>query len=372
MANQQLVDYLKEQLKLGVAKDSLKQSLLDVGWSLSDIEEAFNVVLNELNLDELNLENKNLENTSISKEISIPEVPKENLVDLTSKKNSSSKEVIEKQIPDSEFISKDTFISSSPLVEVKPKESVNQKESINQTLDKQEEKPFVLNDVFKNKNIFYSKNLKIILYVVFGIVISGFFVLTFFLYRNNTNLQKQILNSNSQQSNLQGQVQSLTKTLNEIQSQMNALKNENSLLKEESVDLENQLLLFNQSTSSLDITLKGKILLDKNQYLLKTSKDIVVFIKNSKDLKVKEILSSFVDKEVKIFGQRTPGMREITINTINDESLENLISKKEAEKTTVSTSNTTSTVFEPINKEVQTTSKQTTSTQATSSPLNPY
>jgi len=63
-------------------------------------------------------------------------------------------------------------------------------------------------------------------------------------------------------------------------------------------------------------------------------------------VKVKEVLSSFVDNEVKVFGQRTPGLREITIKTINDKSLEDLISQKEAEKAAVSTStlNTPSTL----------------------------
>ena len=361
MANQQLVDYLKEQLKLGAEKEYLKQSLLNVGWSLSDVEEAFSIVLKELNP-----ENKNLESAPISQETSIPEVPKENLVDLTSKKDLSLKENIQKEsvqkpVSDSGFISKDAFISSFPLTEVKPKE----KESVNQTLNKKEEKSVVSNSSLNN-NMVHSKNLKIILYVVFGVLICGFLVLTFFLYRSNVNLQKQVVTSNSQQGDLEGQVQSLTKTLNEIQSQMSALKGESSSLKEESMDLQNQILLFSQSTSSLDVTLQGKILLDKNQYVLKTNKDIMVSIKNSKDAKVKEVLSSFVDNEVKVFGQRTPGLREITIKTINDKSLEDLISQKEAEKTATSTSSSTSTTTESFNKNIQT---QTTSTQTTSSPL---
>jgi hypothetical protein len=360
MANQQLVDYLKEQLKLGAEKEYLKQSLLNVGWSLNDVEEAFSVVLKELNP-----ENKNLESAPISQETSIPEVPKENLVDLTSKKDLSLKENIQKEsvqkpVSDSGFISKDSFISSFPLTEVKQKE----KEAVNETFDKKEEKTVISNSGLNN--MVHSKNLKIILYVVFGILICGFLVLTFFLYRSNVNLQKQVVTSNSQQGDLEGQVQSLTKTLNEIQAQMSALKGESSSLKEESMDLQNQLLLFSQSTSSLDVTLQGKILLDKNQYVLKTNQDIIISIKNSKDAKVKEVLSSFVDNEVKVFGQRTPGLREITIKTINDKSLEDLISQKEAEKASTSTSSSASTTTESFNKNMQT---QTTSTQTTSSPL---
>jgi hypothetical protein len=344
MANQQLVDYLKEQLKLGVEKEYLKQSLLGVGWSLSDVEEAFNIVLKELNLEDAK-----------SNQMSIPEVPKENLVDLTSKKNLS--ENTQKSVSDSGFISKDSFISGFPLSEIKLKESVSQNKEVKSKESTKQEYSFL--NIESNENMKISNKLKLALYIAFGILIIGFLFLIFFLYRSNMNFQKQI----STQNHLEGQIQSLTKALNEIQPQISILKNENNLLKEESMDLQNQLLLFSQSTSSLDVTLNGKILLDKNQYVLKTNKDIIVFIKNSKDAKVREVLNSFVDSEVKVFGQRTPGLREITIKTINNQSLEDLVSKKEAEKAVTSTSGVTSTVPEFFNQNIQ--------TQTTSSPLNP-
>jgi len=332
MANQQLVDYLKEQLELGAEREHLKQSLLGVGWSLSDVEEAFSVVLKELNLNENN-------------QVSIPEVPKENLVDLTSKKDFSlkediqkesvQKEAVQKPVSDSVFVSKDAFISSFPLAEAKSKEPVISSKEVNLEETKKQEQSF--SNIELNKNMKSSNKLKLIFYVLLGIVIAGLLSLIFFLYRNNQNLQNQITNFSSEKNNLDNQNQSLSKILSEIQNQINVLKDENNLLREESLDLQNQLLLFNQSTSSLDITLKGKILLDKNQYVLKTNKDIIVSIKNSKDAKVKEILDSFLNNEVKVFGQRTPGLREITIKTINDKSLEDLISQKEVEKTVVST-----------------------------------
>jgi hypothetical protein len=344
MANQQLVDYLKEQLKLGVEKEYLKQSLLGVGWSLSDVEEAFDIVLKELNLEDAK-----------NNQMSIPEVPKENLVDLTSKKNLS--ENTQKSVSDSGFISKDSFISGSPLSEIKLKESVSQNKEVKSKESTKQEYSFL--NIESNENMKISNKLKLALYIAFGILIIGFLFLIFFLYRSNMNFQKQI----STQNHLEGQIQSLTKALNEIQPQISILKNENNLLKEESMDLQNQLLLFSHSTSSLDVTLNGKILLDKNQYVLKTNKDIIVFIKNSKDAKVSEVLNSFVDSEVKVFGQRTPGLREITIKTINNQSLEDLVSKKEAEKAVTSTSGVTSTVPEFFNQNIQ--------TQTTSSPLNP-
>lgn len=42
MANQELADYIKQQLQRGVASEAIKQSLLSVGWHEYEIEQAFN------------------------------------------------------------------------------------------------------------------------------------------------------------------------------------------------------------------------------------------------------------------------------------------------------------------------------------------
>ncbi len=44
MANQQLLDYIKQQAQRGKTREEIKQELLKVGWQIGDIEEALNVV----------------------------------------------------------------------------------------------------------------------------------------------------------------------------------------------------------------------------------------------------------------------------------------------------------------------------------------
>lgn len=40
MINQQLVDYVKQQLQAGVAKDSVRKALIDAGWAAGDVDDS--------------------------------------------------------------------------------------------------------------------------------------------------------------------------------------------------------------------------------------------------------------------------------------------------------------------------------------------
>src|SRR5882724_4730935 len=40
MINQQLVDYIKQQLQAGVSKDVVRKALVDAGWPAADIDDS--------------------------------------------------------------------------------------------------------------------------------------------------------------------------------------------------------------------------------------------------------------------------------------------------------------------------------------------
>jgi hypothetical protein len=44
MINQQLLDFIKQQLSLGLPKEKITQDLLNNGWNASDVEEGFNTI----------------------------------------------------------------------------------------------------------------------------------------------------------------------------------------------------------------------------------------------------------------------------------------------------------------------------------------
>ncbi|MGB9608947.1 MAG: hypothetical protein ACPL3E_01070 [Minisyncoccia bacterium] len=309
MANQQLVDYLKEQLESGAKREDLKQALLNIGWQMSDIEEALKVIDNESGA---------LKNSE------------SNLVNL--KEISQNKDLVKDSKPQSseEYLSKADFLPTLEKVsEIKLEEK------------KSEENKNILQKPVATSNASvqpqqiqieslppHHKKIKIIIYVLFGLVIAGLLGLVLFLYQKNNNLENQINALVSQRGDVENQSQSLTKTINELQQQNSSLKANNDLLNSEKSNLMSHLLLFSQSTSSLEVELVGKILFEKNQYVLKTNQDILVTIKNSKDEKVKTVLNSFVDKEVKVRGLRTPGLREITITDINNQSIDSLFNSQ--------------------------------------------
>ena len=44
MVNQQLLDYVKQQLQQGVSREQIKSSLMANGWQAQDIDEAFSTI----------------------------------------------------------------------------------------------------------------------------------------------------------------------------------------------------------------------------------------------------------------------------------------------------------------------------------------
>ena len=44
MINQQILDYIKQQIQQGVSREQIKSSLMTNGWQASDIEEGFNAI----------------------------------------------------------------------------------------------------------------------------------------------------------------------------------------------------------------------------------------------------------------------------------------------------------------------------------------
>lgn len=299
MANQDLINYIKEQINAGIRKDDIKKALLEVGWPEKDIEDAFE----ELNQKAL----------GPTEEIKLPP---ENIIDLKAK-DTKPKEPVK-------FISPEFFSSqiSSNIVTIKPPENqttqiLNNKNQFNLgPADKTSEQQVKIISTSPRP-----KKFKIIIDVLFGLLSIGLLGLIVFLYIQNNNLKNRLVASNSQQGDLEGQVQSLTKIINNLQKELSTLKEDNNNLLNEKNDLLNQILLFSSATSSLEVEVKAIPLKEGNQYLLKTSQNILVTVKNPTEV-VKKILDKFLNQNIEVSGLRIPGRREITITEINKESLE--------------------------------------------------
>lgn len=309
MANQELVNYLKEQFKAGAKEEDLKKSLLDIGWDMQNILDAISEAKSKTLIEttpqipKANVEVKNITSQSEDKS-------QMNVLDLNKIKS-------EAQIKEEKTISPEVFGGEETSLNFK----INDKNKNEQAEPKVEQVKIDL------VNQPHNKKFKIILYVVLGIFFLGMLGLVGFLYYNNNKLEKQLVGSNAQQGDLEGQVKSLTQTINDFQQQIANLKSQNENLANQASDFKNQLLLFSPSTSSLEVVFDAELIYEKNQYLLKTSEGILVNIKNSKDKDLEKVLSQFVNQKIKAKGIRTPGLREITLEKINDDFINSLIEK---------------------------------------------
>lgn len=334
MAYQELINYIKEQVNAGLNKNDIKQALLGVGWQEKDIEDAFG----ELNKKvQEPTKQKPVEEEVGEEEIKLPP---ENIIDLKDKGFKP-----EENLKEIKFVSPESFIPKtiSNVVAVKPSESrpnqilsdknqINLK-PVNKTLEPQQVKI-----VSATSN---HKKFKIILYVLVGLSFVGMLGLITFLYIQNNNLENKLVVFDSQQRDSGGQIQNLTKTINILQEEVSTLKRDNNNLLNEKNDLLSQVLLFSPATSSLEIEFNAIPIKEGNQYLLKTSQNILVVVKNPTEL-VKRILDNFLNQNIEVGGIRVPGRRELTITVINKESLEKWEEKIISQTTTTQTSVTSS------------------------------
>lgn len=334
MVNQQLLDYIREQLKAGVDRKEIKDVLLNVRWEESDIDEAFQIIDNESKKsDGIKSEDSNLINL---KNIS-PMPTLSSFYQTNSQTNNIDSSRQDKNVDNFFAVSKNDFIPQKNNEAFKINLNSGIKEAININEEKSDtKKDFVIKSLNQNqinqtqpkqiqiKSFSINKKFKIIIYLLFGLVIAGLLGLVFFMYQKNNELENKLNSILSQSGDAENQSKSLTQTINDLQRQIMDLKQNNNILNEENNNLKNNLLLFNQSTSSLDVELSGLIIQDKGQYLLKTNIDILVVIKNSKDEKVKKVLDSFMNQNVKINGTRSPGLREVTVTEINNQSIDSL------------------------------------------------
>ena len=52
MTNQQMLDYIKQQLQQGVNNEAIKTSLIANGWQSADVEEAFKLITTQSQLSQ--------------------------------------------------------------------------------------------------------------------------------------------------------------------------------------------------------------------------------------------------------------------------------------------------------------------------------
>ncbi len=288
MANQQLLDYIKQQLQLGVAKEAVQEALLGSGWPKAEVEEAMGAVGGPA------------ASTAVAAKPAATTTVANMAASVSAKPGAASP-------------------TSSPTA-TKPASSSPLGGGIFQSKGESVFKPMsaVSASTKSLEDIGHPSNphhwlLPAILGVVVVILLGGLW----WLYTQNMALSNQIKSSMSSNGSLveqlNQQVASLTADKASLTNQVTSLTNSNK-------DTLIQLSLFSVSTSTAEesITLSGTVSgTDKAGYVLTTTQQILVNIKNYKDAKLAAALKVLGSQAVVLAGTFMPGSHAMTVTTIN-------------------------------------------------------
>jgi len=272
MVQQQIVDYIKAQLKAGVGKDAVRNALMGVGWPEKDVEDSI----------------KSVESAKEAAPATTPTILVSDLI------GGSKSEVAQ-------------TAKSAPYSEAAPKTI--------ETLQV-EEKP-------KTK---FSKPT--ILIVVLSVIVVGLAAASVFLYLRYQSENDALSSENSiaaaKISDLTAQINTVNTARDALSAQNVSLSGENQTLKTELSLLVAPLISATSTATSSEATaaLKGALSGGgKTPYAITTANGVKVYVKNYKDEKVDAALKPLLGQEVELVGTYVPGSKEMTVSSVNGAAL---------------------------------------------------
>lgn len=305
--NQQLKEYVDQQVKVGVSKDVIKSALLEAGWQESDINQAM------AGFEPSSAGAGAARPVETAKPVEIKPVgakpiePKPSDVASLLSKLSTGSGTQEKSSPVS-FVTSDIFqAKNEPVFESKgvaPQTSFpGNKPQISSAAEGM--------GAESSDNFFKKPIVPIIL----GALSLLFAAAAGIFYVQNSGLQTE-LNSVNQEN------VSLNAKLSSFASDRNILTDQIASLNQTVNDLSNQLSVFavpsGTSTAEAPVDIKGALSGGgKSLYSVTTAKAIVVYVKNSKDIRVDGTLKPLVGNQVEISGTHMAGSNFVTVTSIN-------------------------------------------------------
>lgn len=298
MPNQQLVDYVSQQKKAGIAPEVIKKALLETGWEQRDVDEAMNPVV--------------VASPAVASQSPSQPQPKIEVKPIASAAASS--------------VNVSTFdVKSGPVFEPK---------SQSQAVSPVASSPVAASSSFRSSQGATAATLAsistqsiaspsgvalaphkkhILLPMVMGIMILGLGILGYMLWSESSELQGSVTSLAADKAALIAQVDVVKKQIDETERRSVALT-------EESKDLERQLSLFvgAPNATSTVVTVKGVLNgSDKISYSLITSKGMVLSIKNYKEPLALSVLTPLIGQTIEISGLHALGARDITVTSVN-------------------------------------------------------
>jgi cell division protein FtsB len=320
MVQDQLVEYVSTQLKLGVSRDTIKSALTGVGWAPLDVEDTI----------------KKVEGGAPAAPAQTPPIQK--APDTVANPTASPKfvsfstpgTVAAAKSPEPQTIRVSDLVSSSPSSATSSSVSVTAPKIMSGVADASKTQPkssflngpspsFVAQPSVKKKAIGLVGILAIVLIVVLA-VLAGY------LFINNNSLQGQLSSAQGGQQT-QGAAQSSAAA-----AQIQALNASNTVLAAQisSFTVTNQDLMTNlsffvvpanasSSATSSPVAVGGILSagLGKNTYIITTAYGVKVSVKNSSTAAVAAALQPLLGTTVQVSGTYLPGTPNINVVTVN-------------------------------------------------------
>lgn len=294
MANQQLVDYIKQQIQLGVLKEAIKNTLLQSGWPEADVKEALDVSFGQQSTVSQSGP------VAVATDIVQPKVDPnagriENFAASKKAEPSSFQAKVASFNPTSADISSPKSVGASS-----PKSW----------------KSFVIPGVVS--------------LVVIALIVSN---VMFYLAKQNA--EGEAMNVGIEKSTLSTNNSGLTTQVSNLQSQLATSDADKADL-----SLHLSLLVPNNTgaTTTIPVTISGALKLDdKGQFTLTTGRNLILSVGNSKAPNVVSVLKPLAGaSSVKLTGSTIPGSKVIVISSVNDIPVPELVTTPTSTSSTVS------------------------------------
>jgi hypothetical protein len=341
MANQQLVDYIKQQLQLGVSKEAIRGTLIQVGWAEADINDAFNAATPSTPspvpgaagpaagsvVSVPSSAGPGLEAAAPAGKLPPPEGPRVQAAPsvaapaapaLTPTASKPASAVSPAFSALSQFPQKTAGGAQSPFVTrdiFQPKDFSRQ--TVDSSFGSQIQTPPAQVERISLSVSEGSKGKKYLLLAVWVVVFLGLAGGGAYFFWQNRSLKDQISRASEASASLEkanSQVASLTNEKNSLTSQLEAVNREKSDL------LLNLSFLVAppQGATTTEVTVSGVLGGGgKSPYTLTTAYNVVLNVKNSANSDVSKALQPLLGNSVSLSGTYVPGTREITVTAVN-------------------------------------------------------
>lgn len=306
MIQEQLVDYISSQMKLGVSQDAIKTTLVSAGWPVADVEDTFKKV--------------NGATPAIAAQAAKPLSSFSSPMGMGTSQKMPDKNPEPQTIKVSDLVSPASMgvaasgaMASSPATaKVSP---LSNRSVLGSPLTNSQ--PVTKSD---NKKMPGGNGMVTIVLVLLIIIFAG--AAGYFFYENmalsskvgSVNSQSQSVSS--QVASLNTQIQTLTSSSANMSAQVMSLTTSNQTLKTE---LSFFVVPIGNTPTTTSLSISGTVSLDKTIFFITTVDGAKLSIKNSLDSGVRSTLQPLVvsSATAQITGTYLPGSSIITVLTVN-------------------------------------------------------